>query len=240
MRPGGRTGPTAGETGPPVAVGRAGQPTDNVKTITFPTPTMHLKNNTERQIDWRDVGSDALRVAVRTAGSGYRRPRRGNAHHEAVRVAPVSRASAGRRSSPCVGTMTATNVLGSRSRSVSRYRHTCDGKRLAHSTSWVKRRGSSIRHVGPADPKPSNLDAVSWRLVGVVPIRSDAKYTARETKTIAVPSLACSLAHCGSAIVASGEPANYKSSEVQPSCQSQACVKSNQTPNHWSVALPER
>jgi hypothetical protein len=84
MRPGGRTGPTAGETGPPVAVGRAGQPTDDAKTITFPTPTMHLKNNTEGQNDWRNVGSDALRVAGAT-------PRRGNAHHEAFRVAPASR-----------------------------------------------------------------------------------------------------------------------------------------------------
>jgi hypothetical protein len=93
MRPGGRTGPTAGETGPPVAAGRAGQPTDDAKTITFPTPTMHLKNNTEGQNDWRNVGSDALRVAARTAGRGPRRhPRRGNAHHEAAfRVAPVSR-----------------------------------------------------------------------------------------------------------------------------------------------------
>ena len=65
--PGGRTGPTAGETGPPVAVGRAGQPTGNAQTIAFPTPAMHLKNNTGWQIDGWDLGSDAVRVATHTA-----------------------------------------------------------------------------------------------------------------------------------------------------------------------------
>jgi len=42
-RLGGRTGPTAGETGPPVAAGRAGQPAGNMGTIAFPDRTMHLK-----------------------------------------------------------------------------------------------------------------------------------------------------------------------------------------------------